>query len=171
MVWLFQMCSMNISTIQLVAISVLGSFYGTPKKRGCHPGGVRYPPISELLIYYGFDLDRWCNFKSFWLLVKQVLYINKKLKHSSCFSAFSPVSCLLLYLSISFAYCSVCLSKQNPQIRQLIPHLQRTHKILKAWHTHNLKSEALLLIQSNSLALLSSLFSSNPYSNQWRSHI
>ena len=37
--------------------------------------------------------------------------------------------------------------------------------------THNLKSEALLLIQSNSSMPLSSLFSSNPYSNQWRTHI
>ena len=79
--------------------------------------GVRYPPISEPLIYYGFDLVRWCNFKSFWLSVKQVLYINKNLKHSSRFSAFSLVSCLLLYLSTSFAHCFVCLFQQNPQIR------------------------------------------------------
>ncbi|KAF3967200.1 hypothetical protein CMV_008777 [Castanea mollissima] len=37
--------------------------------------------------------------------------------------------------------------------------------------THKLKSEALLLIQSNSSASLSSLLSSNPYSNQQRTHI
>ena len=137
---------------------ISGSFYHTPSKNR----EVRYPPMSEPLIYYHFDLDRWCNFKGFWLPVKQVLYKNKKLKHSSRFSTFSPFSRLLLYLCTSFAYCSVCLSKQNPQIRQLIPHLRRTH---------NLKLETLLLIQSNSSMPLASLFSSNPYSNQRRTHI
>ena len=110
--------------------------------------GVQYLPIFEPLIYYAFDLVCLCNFKGFWIPIKQVLYINKNLKHSSRFSAFSLVSHLLLYLSTSFAHCPICLSKKNPQIRQLIPHLWCTHKTVKAQRTHNLKLEALLLSQS-----------------------
>ena len=108
----------------------------TPKK------GVRYPPVSEPLISYGFDLVRWYNFKGFWLPVKQVLNINKKLKHSSRFSAF-----LLSH---------VCFS--TSLLRLLIALFASLNKTLRARRTHNLKSEALLLTQSNSSTPLSSLF-------------
>ena len=139
-----------------LSLYLYGSFYRTPPKKR----GVRYPPISELLIYYGFDLVRWCNFKDFWLPIKQVLYINKKLNHShALFQPFllfsvSPFSRLLLYLPTSFARC--CLYKQNPQIvdttfaaqptnPQSLAHPQThrwyhicgaTHKTLRAWRTH-----------------------------------
>ena len=142
---------------------------------------VRYPPISEPLIYYGFDLIRWCNFKGFWLPVKQVLYINKKLNHSHALFqplllfSLSPFSRLLLHLPTSFARC--CLSKQNPQIidttsaaqptnPQSSAHPQThrwyhicgaTHKTLRARRTHK-PSESGALTTSNRRRF----FSSNP---------
>ena len=149
-----------------MAISVLGSFYGTQKK-GVPPGGVRYPPISEPLIYYGFDLVRWFNFKGFWLPVKQVLNINKKIKTFISLFSLSPVSRLRLYPALfaskpsnSFALFLKSFAlffSLNKTLKSLIPHLRRNPQnpqspahpqTLRARRTHNLKSEALLLIQS-----------------------
>ena len=65
----------------------------------------------------------------------------------------SPFSRLLLYLPTSFACC--CLSKQNPQIVDTTsaanpqnPQSPAHPQTLRVRCTHNLKSEALLLIQS-----------------------
>ena len=151
-----------------------GSFYRThpPKKKG-----VRYPPISKPLIYYGFDLVRWCNFKDFWLPVKQVLYINKKLNHSH--ALFQP---LLLF---SLSPLSRCFSTSllrllvaaslNKTLKSLKPHLRCNPQTLRVRRTHK-PSESGAHTTSNRRRF----FSSNPlvgaaplfYSilNRWRTH-
>ena len=83
--------------------------------------------------------------------------------------SFSAFSCLLLYFPTLFARYSACLSKQNPQI------IDTTSAV----HPQNPHSPAHPQLQIggasshpiHSSASLSSLFSSNPYSNQRRTHI
>ena len=137
-----------------------------------------------MLIYYGFDLVRRCNFKDFWLPVKQVLYINKKLNHSHAFSFFRLFSFSAFLLShvcfsTSLLHLLVAASLKKT-LKSLIPHLRR--KPTKPSEpsaptnpqspTHSQPQiEGASSHPIHSSALLSSLFSSNPYSNQRRTHI
>ena len=93
-----------------------------PKKRG-----VRYPLISEPLDYCGFNFIRWCDFKDFWLPVKQVLYINKNQTILTLISAFSPSQPFLIK-QVSFFQPFLCLlvaASLNKTLKLLIPHLRR----------------------------------------------
>ena len=89
------------------------------------------------------------------------MYINKKLNHSHAFSFFS------LFSFSAFLLSHVCFSTSllrllvaaslNKTLKSLIPHLRRNPQnpqspahpqTLRVRCTHNLKSEALLLLQS-----------------------
>ena len=92
--------------------------------------------------------------------------------------SFSTFSRLLLYFPTSFAHYSICLSKQNPQIIDTTSAVHPQNPQSPA-HPQNPHSPAHPQLQIggasshpiHSSAPLSSLFSSNPYSNQRHTHI
>ena len=126
--------------------------------------------VDVILKIFGYQLNRFVY--------------KQKIKPFSRFLLFqpfllfslSPFSRLLLYLPTSFACC--CLSKQNPQIVDTTSAAQPTKPSEPGAPTNPqspVHSQPQIGGTSShpiySSAPLSSLFSSNPYSNQRRTHI
>ena len=139
--------------------------------------GIWYPPKSEPLIQYCFDLDHSCNFKGYQLLVKQVIYISqtKKKQNKTKEKITNQHSSTLFSSSVSSSYYSVSISSSVSSSSSSISRLQTKQLLNKPIPTveeldsgaptnfnptqrctHNLKSAAPLF----------SFFSSNLTSNQ-----